>query len=193
MAGRKRDPTLDDAIVAGAAAVLAEVGYGDFAIEVVAQRVRIPKSTIYKRWRSRAHLIAHVAARRLSLMSEIDPGRADDLRAALVHRVREEIALSRTREGLALAQALLAARDTERPASDELVAAAERRRNGYLLLLKAARRQRRLPPGVDIELTADLLQGAVWGPTLWSHPRTEADAARLVDAVLPRHAQRGPS
>lgn len=193
MAARKRDPTLDDAIVAGAAAVLAETGYGDFAIEVVAQRLRIPKSTIYRRWRSRAHLLAHVSARRLSLMSEIDAGRADDLRAALVHRVTEEIALSRTRDGLALAQALLAARDTEQADSDELVAAAERRRDDYVLLLGAAHRHRRLPPDVDIELTADLLLGAVWGPTLWSHPRTEGDAARLVEAVLPAIRRDHPS
>jgi len=184
MAGRKRDPVIDDAILRAASAVLAKSGYAAFAIESVAARLEIPKSTIYTRWRSRSHLLGYVLSQRIALMREIDPDSAGDLRLALIDHLTEDIRLSRTREGLAIAQATLAARDTEGSHLDEIVQQSDHRRAGYHLLLERAVERGELPAEADLDLVLDLLLGAVWAAVLRGQPRDEAAAARLVDAVL---------
>jgi AcrR family transcriptional regulator len=191
MAGRKRDPTLDDAILRAASAVLAESGYAAFAIETVAARLEIPKSTIYTRWRSRSHLLGHVLSQRIALMRDIDPDEVGDLRQTLIDHLTEDIRLSRTREGLAIAQATLAARDTEDPHLDEIVQQSDHRRAGYHLLLERAVERGELPAEADLDLVLDLLLGAVWAAVLRAHPRDEADAFRVVDAVLAAIPTRG--
>jgi AcrR family transcriptional regulator len=191
MAGRKRDPALDEAILRAASAVLAESGYANFAIETVAARLEIPKSTIYTRWRSRQQLLSHVLSRRIALMHDIDAHAAGDLRQTLVDHLTEDIRLSRTREGRAIAQATLAARDTADSHLDEIVQQADRRRAGYRLLLERAVEHGDLPAEADLDLVLDLLLGAVWAAVLRAHPRDEADASRLVDAVLAALPTRG--
>jgi hypothetical protein len=117
-------------------------------------------------------------------MREIDADAARDLRQALIDHLTEDIRLSRSREGLAIAQATLAARDAEDSHLDEIVQQSDHRRAGYHLLLDRAVERGELPPDADLDLLLDLLLGAVWAAVLRAHPRDEADASRLVDAVL---------
>lgn len=191
MAGRKRDPVLDEAILRVASTVIVESGYATFAIETVADRLGIPKSTIYTRWRSRSELLARVLSRRMAAMREIDPDAAVDPRTALIDAVAEDMALSRTREGVAIAQAVLAAQDNTGTHMDELVQASDRRRAGYRLVLERGIQQGELPVDADLDLLLDLLLGAVWAAVLRASPWDEADAPRLVDAVLSAARGRG--
>jgi AcrR family transcriptional regulator len=184
MAGRRRDPALDEAILRSTSVVLAESGYAAFAIETVAAHLGIPKSTIYTRWRSRQQLLSHVLSGRMALMRDIDAYATGSLRQALIDHLTEDISLSRTREGRAIAQATLAARDAADSHLDEIVQQADRRRAGYHHLLEQAVEHGDLPAEADLDLLLDLLLGAVWAAVLRAHPRDEADASRLVDAVL---------
>lgn len=192
MAGRKRDPAIDEGIVAGASALLAEGGYAAFTIEAVAARQGIPKSTIDKRWTSRARLLDRVLVQRFAMMRPIDPDDARDLRQVLAECVTDDIALSQTREGVAIAQALLAARAGQDSAFDDLVAVADRRRMGYRALLAKATERGELPGNADVDLLVDLLLGAIWGRLVWVTDTGEPDVLHLVDAVLAA-AHTGPA
>lgn len=59
--GRPRDRRIDRAVLAATAELLVEVGYADLTMDAVADRARTTKPAIYRRWRSKAHLV-HEAA-----------------------------------------------------------------------------------------------------------------------------------
>lgn len=184
MAGRRRDAALDRAIVRAASDEVRERGYAEFAIEAVANRLNIPKSTVYTRWRSRSELLGHALSGRLAAMGEIDLEMTGDLRLTLIEHVAEDIGLSRTREGLAVAQAVLAARDDQGADLIELVETSDRRRAGYRRLLEQGRERGDLPADTDVDLLLDMLLGSVWAAAMRACPRDESEAPRLVDAVL---------
>ena len=55
--GRKRDESLDDLILEAAIDILAEAGYDRMTMDMVANRAKTGKATIYRRWSSKAHLV----------------------------------------------------------------------------------------------------------------------------------------
>ena len=59
--GRPRDRRIDRAVLAATAELLVEVGYADLTMDAVADRAGTTKPAIYRRWRSKAHLV-HEAA-----------------------------------------------------------------------------------------------------------------------------------
>ncbi len=59
--GRPRDRRIDGAVLAATADLLVEVGYADLTVAAVAERAGTTKPAIYRRWRSKAHLV-HEAA-----------------------------------------------------------------------------------------------------------------------------------
>lgn len=61
--GRKRDPARDEAILAAAIEVLAEVGFGDLTMDLVAARAQAGKATLYRRWASKSELVLEAVAR----------------------------------------------------------------------------------------------------------------------------------
>ncbi len=68
--GRPRDQRADRAILAAALRLLAEQGYAGMSIEAVAKEAGVGKSTIYRRYTDKPHLVA--AALR-SLVNERSP------------------------------------------------------------------------------------------------------------------------
>jgi AcrR family transcriptional regulator len=63
--GRPRDPLIDDAVRKATVEVLTQVGYARLTLEEVARRARTTKPAIYRRWRSRQHLVLDALGRRL--------------------------------------------------------------------------------------------------------------------------------
>jgi len=61
--GRPRDPKVDDAILTGTVEVLTERGWAGTTIEEVASRSGVAKSSIYRRYGSKAALVAAAATR----------------------------------------------------------------------------------------------------------------------------------
>lgn len=55
--GRKRDYTRDSAILEAAIDVLAEAGYVGLTMDMVAQRAKAGKATLYRRWESKSALV----------------------------------------------------------------------------------------------------------------------------------------
>lgn len=60
-AGRPRDPAIDDEVRAAARVLLAEGGYRALTFDSISQRTGIPRSMIYRRWPSKAHLANDIA------------------------------------------------------------------------------------------------------------------------------------
>jgi AcrR family transcriptional regulator len=59
-AGRPRNPETEKQIVRAAAQILCDEGYDGLTMEKVAARANVSKMTVYRRWKSRADLIAAV-------------------------------------------------------------------------------------------------------------------------------------
>src|SRR5215472_11978754 len=56
--GRPLDATRDDAILQATLELVAEIGYDRLTIDAVAARARAGKATVYRRWPSKAELVA---------------------------------------------------------------------------------------------------------------------------------------
>jgi AcrR family transcriptional regulator len=61
--GRKRDPSRDGDILDAALEVLAEAGYVGMTMDLVAERAKAGKATVYRRWPSKADLVLEAVAR----------------------------------------------------------------------------------------------------------------------------------
>jgi AcrR family transcriptional regulator len=59
-AGRPRNPETEREIIAAAANILIEEGYGALTMEGVAARANVGKMTVYRRWKSRSDLVLAV-------------------------------------------------------------------------------------------------------------------------------------
>jgi AcrR family transcriptional regulator len=55
--GRPRDKRIESAVLRAAAELLAETGYADLSVDVIARRAGTSKPAIYRRWPSKAHLV----------------------------------------------------------------------------------------------------------------------------------------
>lgn len=79
--GRPRDNTLDRRIVGATAEALLKQGYAGLSIDEVAATLGIAKTTIYRRWPTKAHLVLEVVASMQATVQAPDTG---DLRADLL-------------------------------------------------------------------------------------------------------------
>ena len=57
MAGRPRSTNLDSALTDATAELLAEVGYAATTVDAIGARSGVPKSSLYRRWSSKAELV----------------------------------------------------------------------------------------------------------------------------------------
>lgn len=55
--GRPRNRGIDDAVLRATVELLAECSYADLSVEAIAMRAGTSKPAIYRRWRSKAHLV----------------------------------------------------------------------------------------------------------------------------------------
>ncbi|ARR53517.1 TetR family transcriptional regulator [Rhizorhabdus wittichii DC-6] len=60
--GRPRDAEIDRRIIDAARSLLAEGGYRALAFDAISQMTDIPRSMIYRRWPTRAHLASEIAS-----------------------------------------------------------------------------------------------------------------------------------
>ena len=80
-AGRPRNPALDHQIIAATMRLLGEFGYAEMSMDAIAAAAGVTKPTIYRRWPTKAVLVADALQRRHSAMTT--SGDAHDLRGSL--------------------------------------------------------------------------------------------------------------
>lgn len=134
--GRPRRADADSTIVNASAETLAELGYAAFTVDAVADRTGIAKTTIYRRWPTKAALVSAVADATHPLTGET----IDALLAEIIAAMR-----------------LLERRDAQ-VAPNATASVVE-----VLVPFIAARRERIVPllPPPDAEALADALTGAL--------------------------------
>lgn len=74
MAGRPRSKDVDDAIAAAVTLLLAEEGYAATTVDAVAEHAGVPKSTLYRRWSSKAEMVFETSVHRPDLAPADDTG-----------------------------------------------------------------------------------------------------------------------
>lgn len=178
--GRPRDPSLDRAILDASFELLVETGVRGFSVREVARRAHIPKSSIYRRWRTRAALLGSA----LEQFGNETPTQPDTggLESDLVAMVREQmLGIASTRGPLA--RIALEVRDDPELAPVVRDVLAKRRSALYPVFERAVARGD-LPAGVNIDEAIDLLVGPIWIRIMMQRPVTEADAPVIVARAL---------
>ncbi|HET9930027.1 MAG TPA: TetR/AcrR family transcriptional regulator [Polyangiaceae bacterium] len=168
-------------VLAAALEVFAEQGYAGFSIDDVATRASVNKTTVYRRWPTKADL---VGAALISLRDQ-DPEPPDtgSLRADLVALLHQRATQMGTPARRAIMQALLVS--NSEPELLALTQKLRRERPGIpRVLFQRAVERGELPADVDVALMTEALFGAVLSRT-WKRERvSHSFLTRLVDLVV---------
>jgi AcrR family transcriptional regulator len=180
--GRPRDGTLDERILEQLLVLLGSRGYAGLTLDELAVRSGVAKSTILRRWPSKA-AVAAAGVERLALQSVDVPDSGTlygDLQA-LLHGARDTFARGR---GQFVAR-LLREAGHHPEITDLLDAILHTRRQAYRRVLARATARGELDPSVDQELLIDMLIGPLWTRLLITRdPVTREYVDANVQAVL---------
>lgn len=153
--GSRRDPAINDAVLDAARTLLVTRGYAATSIDLIAATAKVSRPAIYRRWRTKAHLI-HEAA-----FPDLGPDRCeDDLTAEITRLCRGALAMYTdpvVREAVpGLLHDLRMEPAMRRLLNDRLEAAARRQLAAQLADAADAR------SGVDADTVMDAIAGAAW-------------------------------
>lgn len=165
---------LDAAIVE-----LARSGYGGLRMDRVASRAGVNKTTVYRRWPSRAALVTALVDRLQRPLREVrlpDTGR---LEADLVEAFSRRFKVGRTLEGRAWARLL---EERHSPEVEAIIGTAVDSRGAeWRSMVTRAIDRDELPPGTDAQLVLDVVRAIVDGGR--RGPSRRLDNAWLVLSV----------
>jgi AcrR family transcriptional regulator len=180
--GRPRDRALDDRILEQVIALLGSHGYAGLTLDALAARSGVAKTTILRRWPSKA-AVAAAGVERLALQS-VDVPDSGDLRVdllALLHGAVEAFVRGR---GQFVAR-LIREAGHHPEITDLLYTVIHTRRQAYRRVLALAIARGELAPSIDQDLLIDLLIGPIWTRMLITRdPITREYVDSIVEAVL---------
>jgi AcrR family transcriptional regulator len=182
------DRSLDGEILGAALEGLAERGYDQMSMDDVATRARVGKAAIYRRWPSKAAVVADAIAHWRRGLGSVQPpntgslrGDIDALTAAVPDMNHAEVGMMKVVIGVASAAThdpVLAA------ALDELVLSQPRRMISAVLDNAVARGE--IPAGRDLALIADAALGLNILRAMTGRPIDRVFVRRVLeDLVLP--------
>lgn len=192
--GRPRDTEADGRILRAARDLLLSSGYAGLAIDEVAERAGVAKTTLYRRWPTKDHLAVAVYADMLD--QDVPVTDTGDVRADLTTYLRQ---IAATLDGVRLAGRPPGRTDPSAGNVAELIAAAARhpdvgqavralyaRRIALAIaLIERAKERGELRTGTDPVLLLDQLAGALYYRVLVTGAPTDPDyLRRLVSAAL---------
>lgn len=156
-AGRPRSAASERAIIDATLKLLADEGYAALTTDRVAAKARVSKSTIYRRWPTKEHLVLAVFE---VLPLPVPPegrGLEEEL-TALFSGYGRYMRTSPLRGVLPR----LAAEAVANPAlSGALIRVNEMRREPTRIVLQRAIARGEVPADIDVEVTVDVIQGAI--------------------------------
>jgi AcrR family transcriptional regulator len=180
--GRPRDRGLDERILEQVVVLLGSRGYNGLTLDELAARSGVAKTTVLRRWPSKA-AVAAAGVERLALQSIAVPDSGtlrDDLRA-LLHAAVDTFA----RGPGQFVPRLLRESGHHPEITDLLDAVLHTRRQAYRRVLARAVARGELDPAVDQELLIDMLIGPLWTRLLITRdPVTHGYVDANVQAVL---------
>lgn len=148
-------------VLAAAVAELAEAGYGGFRMSRVAARAGVNKTTLYRRWPSRAALVGAIVERLQVPLRETRLPDTGVLERDLVEAFARRFAVGRTVEGRAWARLLDARHDPE--LATIVGGAFEARGAEWRSMVTRAVGRGELPRGTDAQLVLDVVRLLVDG------------------------------
>jgi AcrR family transcriptional regulator len=171
------------AVIAAAQELLVGGGIESVNIEAVAARSGVAKTTIYRQWEDRNHLLLDVLGE-----SAVDfvVQCTDDLRADLIDALTSLAYHLDDPKGSAMIPALIEAAERDESFRDVSRPFTEARRKPIIVRLRRAVRDGQLPKGTDVELICSALAGPLFYRRLLTRqPVNDAKAIRHgVDIVL---------
>jgi AcrR family transcriptional regulator len=174
------------AILAATLELLGEVGYTALAIEGVAARAGVAKSTIYRWWPSKAALVIEAIAPVIDAANPLAPAASESLRDDLLAAVQRVMDAFTVRlEGQVLA-GLVAdfSRDPEM-AEKYRQRVLRPRRSAVARVLREWVARGRVRPEVDPELVQDLYVGPIYYRALVTGAPVDRElAGEIVEAIL---------
>jgi len=180
--GRPRNPALDDRILEQVLVLLGSHGYAGLTLDELAARSGVAKTTILRRWPSKA-AVAAAGVERLTLQTVDVPDSGTlggDLRA-LLHGAVDSFVRGRGQ----FIPRLLRETGHHPEIADLLHTVIHTRRQAYRKVLALAVARGELHPEVDQELMIDLLIGPVWTRLLITREPITGDYVDAnVEAVL---------
>ena len=180
--GRPRNANIDKQVLAAVLQVLRTRGYKAVTIDGIARKVNRARSSIYRRWPSKPHLVAYCIVNTMGASPATDEGALGrDLRAA-ADTLRRAFSgpLKQALPGLVADMAQ----------DHELAEAVRRqvlaaRRKSMRDAFARARDRGEARKGQDVELLLDMLAGPFYFRTLFGHARIDRRMTRdVVEYVL---------
>jgi AcrR family transcriptional regulator len=159
--GRRRSEASRQAILAAAAELIAQDGYGSLTIENIARHSATGKQTIYRWWPSKADVAMEALADKTDLQVPIpDEGNfAADLRAVL----STSFALARQPQVTEILRALMAEAQIDDAFAQRFRSQfLERRRRALHTIVDRAHARGELPAGVPPDTVVDVVFGTLW-------------------------------
>jgi AcrR family transcriptional regulator len=180
--GRPLSPEIDGRILEAALELLASGGYAGFRLDDLAKHAGVAKTTILRRWPSKA-AVAAAAVEQLALQT-IDVPASGTLRGDLHALVTSAVAVFTDGYG-AFVPRLIRESGHHPEIADLLQAVIHTRRLAYRRVINRAIARHELDPGIDQELIIDLLVAPMWTRLLITRePITKPFVDDIVDAVI---------
>jgi AcrR family transcriptional regulator len=179
--GRPPSPGVDERILDAALAMLADGGYAGFRLQALAARAGVAKTTILRRWPSKA-AVAAAAVERLALQT-VNVPESGTLRGDLHAMLTSAVSAFTHGDGRFVPR-LFRESGHHPEIADLLQTVIHTRRLAYRRLLGRAIARHELDPDVDQDLLIDLLVGPIWTRLLITRdPITPALVEQIIDAL----------
>ena len=180
--GRPRNANIDKQVLAAVLQVLRTRGYKAVTIDGIARKVNRARSSIYRRWPSKSHLVAYCIVTAMGASPATDEGALrKDLRAA-AGTLRRAFSgpLKQALPGLVADMAQ--DRELAEAVRNQVLAA---RRKSMRDAIDRARARGEARRGLDVELLLDMLAGPFYFRTLFGHAPIDRRMTRdVVEYVL---------
>jgi AcrR family transcriptional regulator len=181
--GRPRDAQLDLAILDATRALLIATSYAELSMESVAARAGVGKKTLYRRWPSKAPLVAEAVLDAYGRNGSFPVPDTGDIRADLLAWLVEHTEFIAEPANAALIRALVAAAAANPVDNEELGRQLSMpQHDGLMTRLRRAAENGEVRPDADLDAIADGLIGALL-LRLLTRP-APGGVTGLLDAVL---------
>jgi AcrR family transcriptional regulator len=180
--GRPRDARIDTEVVAAVLNALERGGYRAVTIDRIAKNVVRPRSSLYRRWPSKRHLVAYAVVSELGENPAADTG---TLRGDLLSAVRTLWRAFRGPMGHALAGLVADMAQDAALATIIRQRVLTPRRRSMREAIERARVRGEVRNDVDVELILDMLTAPFYFRTLFGHASmSRKNTGQIVECML---------
>jgi AcrR family transcriptional regulator len=183
--GRPRDRQLDRTILAATRELLAAGSYAELSMESVAAHARVGKKTLYRRWPSKAPLVAEAVLEAYGGSGSFPVAETGDIRSDLNTWLNEHADFLAESPNAALVRALVAAaaaNSADGVALYQQLSAPQR--DGVLTRLRIALQDGQIRADADLHAVADALIGTLLLHALTHHGSGRPARAGRFDGLL---------